>query len=180
MVVTSLTQFASGSAQSGDLLGALGIDVSMLVFQAIAFIILVLVMAKWVYPIFMRIVDERQEKIEASVKAADEAQKQADEAKVAVNDLMSEARKEAAEIVATAKREAEMKLEAADSKAKSQAEQIVNEAKSQIEKDVIAAKKALHNETLKLVAEATETVIGKTVTPKVDEAVIAAAIKGVK
>lgn len=180
MVVTSLTQFASGSAPSGDLLGALGIDVGMLVFQAIAFVILVFVMGKWVYPIFVKIVDERQEKIEASVKAADEAQKQADEAKTAVGDLMAEARKEAAEIVATAKREAEMTLETADSKAKTQAEQIVADAKSQIEKDVIAAKKALHNETLALVAEATEAVIGKVVTPKIDEAVVAAAIKGVK
>lgn len=178
--MTTLTQFATTEAASGGLLGALGIDVGMLVFQGIAFIILVLVMGKWVYPIFMKVVDERQAKIEASTKAADEAQKQAGEAKDAVADLMKQARKEANEIVTTAKQEATAAIEAAEAKSKSRAEQIVADAHDQISKDVTAAKKALHNETLSLVALATEKVVGSTMNAKVDDAVIAAAIKGAK
>lgn len=178
--MTTLTQFASTEADSGGLLGALGIDVGMLIFQAIAFIILVLVLGKWVYPIFIKIVDERQEKIEESTKAAIEAEKQAAQAKDAVADLMKQARKEAGEIVTTAKQEATAAVEAAEAKSKTRAEQIVADAHDQISKDVAAAKKALHNETLELVAMATEKVIGKTVTPKVDDSVIAAALKGAK
>lgn len=177
--MTTLTQFAA-TEPSGDLFGALGIDVGMLVFQAIAFIILVLVMGKWVYPIFVRIVDERQEKIEASTKAADAAQQQAAEAKDAVADLMTEARKEANEIVSSAKREATAAIEAAEAKSKSRAEQIVADAHDQISKEVTAAKKALHNETLSLVALATEKVLGQAVDTKIDDAVITAAIKGAK
>lgn len=178
--MTTLTQFAATEPASGGLLGALGIDVGMLIFQAIAFIILVLVMGKWVYPIFMKVVDERQAKIEASTKAAEQAQQQATEAKDAVSDLMAEARKEANEIVSTAKREATAAVEAAEAKSKSRAEQIVADAHDQIGKDITAARKVLHNETLSLVALATETVVGKTMTAKVDDAVITAAIKGAK
>lgn len=178
--MTTLTQFAATEAASGGLLGALGIDVGMLVFQSIAFIILVLVMGKWVYPIFIKVVDERQAKIEASTKAAEAAEEQAASAKDAVAELMSEARKEANEIVSTAKREATAAIEAAEAKSKTRADQIVADAHDQIGKEVTAAKKALYNETLSLVALATEKVVGKTVTAKVDDAVITAAIKGVK
>jgi len=44
----------------------------------------------------------------------------------------------------------------------------------------LSAKKALQNETLNLVAQATEKVVGETVTAKVDEKVVAAALKEAK
>ena len=178
--MNTLTQFASTEAASGGLFEALGIDVSMLIFQAIAFGLLVFVLGKWIYPVFMKVVDERQEKIEASLQAAEQAEKQADAAQGAVSDFMKEARKEANDIVATAKLEAIAAAEAADAKSKAQAERIVAEAHEQMNKDIAAAKKALHNETLSLVALATEKVIGATVSAKVDDDIIAAAIKKAK
>jgi F-type H+-transporting ATPase subunit b len=161
-------------------LGALGIDPAMLLFQAIAFLILVWALGKYVYPTFIKVVDDRQAKIEASTAAATEAEKKAVEAKDEVEKMMKQARKEASEIVTTAKEEAAATLEAAETKSKTTAERIVADAHAQIDKDIVAAKKALHNETLELVALATEKVIGKTVTAKVDEAVISAAVKGAK
>jgi F-type H+-transporting ATPase subunit b len=175
-----LTQFASTEEASSDVFGALGIDFSMLIFQAIAFLILVWLLGKYVYPTLIKVVDDRQAKIEASTAAATEAEKKATEAKDAVEKLMKQARIEAGEIVATAKEEAAATLEAAETKSKTAAERIVADAHVQIDKDIVAAKKALHNETLELVALATEKVIGKTVTPKIDDAVVSAAIKGVK
>ncbi len=175
-----LTHFATAEEPSSDVFGALGIDFSMLIFQGLAFLILVWVLGKYVYPTLIKVVDERQAKIEASTAAATEAEKKAAESKDAIEKLMKQARKEASEIVTTAKEEAAAALEKAEQKSKAQAQRIVTDAQAQIDKDIIAAKKALHNETLELVALATEKVIGKTVTPKIDNAVIAAAIKGVK
>lgn len=180
MSMNILTQLGATEAASGGVFSALGIDVGMLIFQAVAFIILVWVLGKYVYPIFMKVVDERQAKIEESTAAAEEAEKKAVEAKASIEKLMKQARKEASEIVVTAKEEAAAALEAAESKSKARAEQIVADAHAQIDKDILAAKKALHNETLELVALATEKVIGKTVTAKVDNDVVAAAVKGVK
>ncbi|HET8884169.1 MAG TPA: F0F1 ATP synthase subunit B [Candidatus Saccharimonadales bacterium] len=175
-----LTQFGATEEASGNVLDALGIDISMLIFQTIAFLILVWLLGKYVYPIFIKVVDERQAKIEESTVAAAEAEKKAHDAKVAIDKLMKEARKEAGEIVLTAKEEATAAIEAAEAKSKVRAERIVEDAHAQIDKDIVAAKKALHNETLELVALATEKVVGKTVTAKVDDAVISAAVKGAR
>jgi F-type H+-transporting ATPase subunit b len=175
--MTIFTQFAETSAESNGILGALGIDWKMLIFQIIAFIILVWFCGKYIYPIFMKTIDARQDAIEAGTKAAVEAEKKAAEAKAEIAKLMKQARADASEIVVTAKEEATAALEAAETKSKNQAERIVAEAHAQLDKDIVAAKKMLHNETLELVALATENVVGKTVTAKVDSSVIASAVK---
>lgn len=176
-----LAQFgAAEAAPSGDLFTALGIDWKMLVFQLIAFVVLVWLLGKFVYPSLMKAVDKRQADIEASSKAAETAREQADKTKDEVEKLLKQARRDASDILATAKEEASSVVEAADAKAKARAEHIVTEAQEQLQKDVVAARKALHNETLELVALATEKVVGKAVSAKVDEAIVAAAVKEAK
>lgn len=159
---------------------ALGIDWRLLVLQTVAFLVLLWFLGKFVYPPLTRMLEKREEDIEAGARAAHEAEKKADEAKAEVAKLLKEARKEASEIVTTAKEEATAALEATESKAKTRAEKIVADAHEQIEKDVAVAKKALHNETLSLVADATEKILGKTIDSKVDNSVISAAIKEAK
>lgn len=159
---------------------ALGIDWRLLVLQTIAFLVLLWFLGKFVYPPLTRMLEKRDEDIEAGVRAAQEAEKKADETKAEITKLLKEARREASDIVATAKEEASAAVEAADSKAKSRAEKIVADSREQIEKDVSAAKKVLHNETLSLVADATEKVLGKAIDSKVDNSVISAALKEAK
>jgi len=175
-----LTQFGASEAGSGDVLSALGIDWKILIFQIVAFLILVWFLGKYVYPVLMKTIDARQAEIEAGTKAASEAEKKAAKAEADVTKLMKQARKDATEIVSTAREEANAALEAADAKAKSRADTIVASAHDQIQKDVIAAKKALHNETIDLVAAATEKVVGKTISAKVDDSIIANAVKEAK
>ena len=179
--MTLLAQFAAAeTAPSGDLFTALGIDWKMLVFQLIAFVVLVWLLGKFVYPSLMKAVDKRQADIEASSKAAETAREQADKTKDEVEKLLKQARRDASDILATAKEEANSVVEAADAKAKARAEHIVTEAQEQLQKDIVAARKALHNETLELVALATEKVVGKTVSAKVDKDIVAAAVKEAK
>lgn len=175
-----LTQFATAGAPSGGVFGALGIDWQILLFQVIAFLILVWFLNKYIYPILMKTIDGRRDEIEASVAAAAEAEKKALEAEENIAKMLKEARKEAADIVATAHDEATAAVEAADKKAKSRADNIVADAKRQIDKEVVAAKRALHNETLELVARATEKVVGKAVSADIDNKLIASALKEVE
>jgi F-type H+-transporting ATPase subunit b len=170
-----LNNFAE--SKSGDIFSSLGIDGQMLLFQAVAFLILVFLLGKYVFPVLMKAVDDRQEAFEAGAKAAEEAEKRAAEAQEEVAKALKEARKEAADIVTTAKDEATAAIEASEKKAKQRAEKIVADAHDQLEKDVIAARKVLHNDTIELVALATEKVIGKTVNESVDKKIIAAAVK---
>lgn len=177
-----MTQFASAAAdkEKADILTSLGIDWTLLVLQLVAFLILVWLLGKFVYPVFLKIVDEREAKVEEGVKAAVAAEKKADEAQAKIEESLKTARSEAADIVATAKAEASQMIEKAEKDAKKRSDRIVAEAHESLEKDIVAARKTLHNETLELVALATEKVIGKAVSPKVDDAVIAAAVKEAK
>lgn len=174
-MITPLQNFAANS--SGDIFTSLGINGQMLLFQAVAFLVLVLVLSKWVFPPLMKAVDARQELIEAGTKAAEEAEKKAAEAEEQVKKALQEARTEAKEIVMTAKDEANAMISDSESKAKTRAEKIVKDAHDQLEKDVIAARKALHNDTIELVSLATEKVVGKTVNKDVDKKIIADAVK---
>ncbi|MBC7942933.1 F0F1 ATP synthase subunit B [Candidatus Saccharibacteria bacterium] len=176
----TLTQFASTPAATGSIFEALGIDWKILILQIIAFLILVWILSKFVYPWLMKSVDERQASIEAASKAAAQAQATAVEVQAKVAKLLKEAQLSAADIVATAKLESITALNASEQKAQQRADQIVSDAQSEIAKDVLAAKKVLYNETLELVAMATEKVVGKVVTSKANESIISDAIKAVK
>lgn len=170
-----LDHFAASS--SGDILTSLGINGSMLLFQGLAFLILLFVLGKWVYPVLMKVVDERQETFEAGAKAAAAAEAKALEAQKEVVAALKEARLEARDIVSTAKDEAVAMISDSEAKAKIRAEKIVKDAHEQLEKDVIAARKALHNDTIELVALATEKVIGKTVSETIDKTIISEAVR---
>lgn len=175
-----LRQFATTTgdpAEKKDILSALGIDWQILIFQIIAFLILVWLLGKFVYPWLMKSVDERQDKIDESVKAAKEAEENAESAQAEIKKMLDEARKDAKEIIQTAKEEVDAETEAKYEKARLKVEKMIADGHEQMEKDTIAARKALHNDTIELVALATEKVIGKTVTDKVDDKVIAAAVK---
>lgn len=177
--MNTLTQFAT-TESSNNVFVALGIDWKMLILQIIAFVILVALLGKYVYPWLMKSVDERQDAIEAGAKAAEEAKEKAEKAERDVEKLMSQARKDAKDIVSTAKDEATAAVAAAESKATNRANKIVENAHDQIEKDVVAAKKALHNETIELVASATETILGQKVDSKADQTLVAQAVKEAK
>jgi F-type H+-transporting ATPase subunit b len=175
--MTFIGQFAEAAAPEDNILVALGIDWRLLILQIIAFLILVFLLGKFVYPWLMKSVDERQANIDAANKAAAEAQAAAEKNHEQVAALLHQARIEAAEIVSTAKLESSEMVSSSEKKAKKSAEQIVAEAHEQIGKDVANARKQLYNDTLELVGLATEKVVGSTFNKQADSELIAKAIK---
>ena len=176
-MLTKQLMIFGASGSDSDVMAVLGIDWTMLILQLIAFLILVALLGKFVYPVFMRIIDERQSKIDESLAAASQAESRAASAQADIDAMLKQARAEASDIVTTAKAEANAAIEAAEAKAKARADQIVVDAHQQIEKDILKVKETLHNETLELVALATEKVVGKTVNETIDKKVISAAVK---
>lgn len=175
-----LAVFATEAPAGGSILDTLGIDFKLLAFQVIAFLILVLLLGKYVFPVFIKIVDKRQAAIEQSNKAAMDASKHAEKAQEEIAAMLKKARVEATSIVGTAKDEANDLLARAESKSKAQAQAIVSAAKADIQKEVVAAKKALHNETIDLVAAATEKVASTKINAQADEALIKDALEGAR
>jgi len=167
----------TATTENGDIFSALGIDWRLLILQIVAFIILVWLLGKFVYPLLMKSVDQRQADIEAAAKAAKEAQTAASDTQEETARLMEEAKKEAADIVATAKAEAAELSSQSEEKARMTAEKIVANAHDQLEKDVEAAKRELRDETIQLVALTTEKVVRKTHSKKDDDALISQLLK---
>lgn len=177
-LVPMFTLAAAKTEESADLLGMLGIDIQTLIFQIIAFLILVFALSKWVYPVFVDIIDKREADIEASAKAADEAKKAAESAGHEVDELLAQARREASEIVSNAKTEAGSIVAAAEDKAKSKAESIVASAHAEIEKEISSARKSLHNDMIDLVTQATEVVLSGVASKKdIDSKLVEKAVK---
>lgn len=170
-----LTQFADTT--NGNFFSSLGIDWQMLILQIVAFLILVWVLGKWVYPWLMKQVDERKDRIDAADKAATEAKKAAEEAAEKTEQLLEEARKQAGEIIETARQESQAMAAESTDKARAQAENIIKEASEQLGKDVEAARQALRSETLDLVALATAKVSKAKIDAKTDAKLIATAVE---
>ncbi len=174
-------QFAAAEAAGDEtILQGLGIDFTLLIIQAIAFLLTVFVLAKWVYPVFMRIIDDREASIAESAVAADKAKKAAEDAEKHVASELQKARAEAADIVATAKAEALQMSERADKKAKERAERTVADAQNEIEKSVIAARKSLEADTIQLVQQAASIATSSVADDKLDTALVKKSIAGAR
>ncbi|HSD56213.1 MAG TPA: F0F1 ATP synthase subunit B [Candidatus Saccharimonadales bacterium] len=158
---------ASAESNPG-LLQALGIDGKLLVEQAIAFLILVAILGKFVYPALVKAIEARREQIEAGMQEAKQAEEALANAEARVADMLSDARKEADDIIARSHQEATSMVADAEEKAKNRAEQIVADARTQLDADVRKAREALKSETIKLVALATEQVVKEKLDVKKD------------
>lgn len=172
-----LSTLAETAKPQGDIMSALGIDWRLLILQIVAFLILVWLLGKFVYPWLMKSVDERQKNIEEAARAAKKAQESAVETQHETADLLAQARREASEIVATAKLEAAELSASSETRARTTAEKIVADAQAQLEKDIDKARRELHDETLQLIGLATEKVVRKRLDTKADEALIVDALK---
>ncbi|MES2876443.1 MAG: F0F1 ATP synthase subunit B [Patescibacteria group bacterium] len=178
-----LTQFASAAESTepnGDLLASLGIDWTLLIVQLVAFLILVWLLGKFVYPTLVKTLDAREAKIEEAGKAAEAAEKKAEAAESRIEEVLKKARLEAADIVTTAKNEATLMVEKAESNAKSRSERIIAEAHEDIQKDVLAARKTLEKDVISLVKQAASLAVSGVADSKLDDALIKKSVEKAK
>lgn len=159
------SSFAEGASQPG-LLQALGIDGKLLIQQALAFLILVAILRKWVYPVLIKSIDDRRKTIEAGQENAKKSQELLETTEKKVATMLKEARGDADALLKRANDEAAGIVSDAEGKARTRAEQIVRDAHKQLEADIAKARVTLKRDTIQLVAQATERIIHE----KVDNA----------
>ena len=61
-----LIQLASAPAEKSDLFSSIGIDWKLLALQTVAFLVLLWILKKWVYPPIAAMLDKREAAIEAA------------------------------------------------------------------------------------------------------------------
>ena len=152
---------ADSNGGFGALFTALGLNVQTFLLNTAAFLVVVAIMAKFVFPPLTKALDAKRDELEAALRLEKEAGDKLAEAEKTAGGVVAEARTAAGEIVTNAKVEAGALVEAARSKAETQAERLVAEAREQLKRDVAAARSELRGEMAGLVASATEAVLDK-------------------
>lgn len=173
-MITQLTQFG---AESGGGLGSLGINAKGFLFQLITFVLVMLLLKKYVYGKLVDTLEARRQTVLGSLEEAKKAAEELQDTEAKIEKLLAEARQESADIVATAHKEAVAMVEEAESKAQKKAEHIVHEAKSQLDGEILKAREVLKKETKALVADATERIIGQKLSGAADEKLIEQALQ---
>lgn len=158
-------------------ISALGLDLKLFLFQLITFVLVLLILRKFVYGKLVDTLEARRTAVIASLDQAKQAAEDLGKAEEKIQALLVEARQEASDIVATAHKEAVAMVEAAEEKSRKKAEHLVTEARATLEQDILKARTELKRETKQLVAQATEKIIGQKLNSAADEKLIEAALK---
>ena len=157
-------------------IAALGLDWKAFLFQLISFVIVLLILHKFVFGKLVHTLEQRQKAVEDSLKHAAETEEKLKNAQKTIADMLADARTEADALVAAGHKEAAQMVEAAEAKAVKRAEHIVTEAKASMDVELGKAREALKKETAQLVAAATEHILGEKLDATKDAKLIDAAL----
>ena len=142
-----------------ELLSKLGIFWRLLIAQLINFIALFLILKKFLYRPVLNILKKRQQKIEQSVKDAEEIKKRLAQAEEDYNRIITKANKQSLEIVEKAHEQAAKKEEKMISKAKNEIALIIDDEKAKLQTEKVKTVQEIKKEIADLVVASTEKVL---------------------
>lgn len=116
-----------------ELFAAFGLDIKLLLIQALNFAILLAVLWKFLYTPVLKMIDERREKIAEGVQKAEAADRRLAEAAQEGKVLIASASKEAETIVLSARGRAEQEASEVAKRAQERADQLLAEAQARAE-----------------------------------------------
>ncbi len=137
-----------------------------LIIQMLVFLIFVWVVMKFIWPIILGAMNEREKKIAAGLAAAEQGQKDLSEARSRADEVIKEARTRALAIEAQARTQANQIIEDARKAAALEGEKALASAKSQIELESNRARDALRGQVVSLAVACARRVLEKEIDPK--------------
>jgi F-type H+-transporting ATPase subunit b len=137
-----------------------------LVVQMVVFLALIWFTMKFVWPIILGAMNERERKIAAGLAAAEQGQKDLSEAKSRADEVIKEARTRALAIEAQARTQANQILEDARKAAALEGEKALASAKSQIELESNRARDSLRGQVVSLAVAGAKRVLEKEIDQK--------------
>lgn len=130
--------------------------------ELVAFIVMMAVLARWVYPRVIEIAEERRRAITAELEAAEKARQDAQHELEEARRRLDEARSQAQEVIAGANKSAEQLRAEQRQRAEEEANRLIERARADIEAERQKALDSVRGEVASLVVEATERVVGET------------------
>jgi F-type H+-transporting ATPase subunit b len=140
--------------------GLLDLSLSF-VAEVIAFLVMIGILARWVYPRVLSAAEARQRQVAEQLTAAEKARADAEERLKQADAELREARRQAAEIIEGANRTAELLRADLRAQADEEANRMVENARRDIEAERQKALQSVRAQVADLVVAATERVVGE-------------------
>lgn len=134
-------------------------SVGLFFWQSLLFVALVLLLRKFAWKPILTAVNEREEKIEGALKAAEEAEKRMQALNTQNEELLKKAREERDTILREAREMKESVIAEAKDKAKAEADKIMQSSREAIQNEKMAAIAELKNQVASLSIEVAEKII---------------------
>lgn len=171
------TQFAQ--ADSGSGLGAFQLNLKDFIIQLLTFVLVFLILRKWVVPKLVATLDKRRQTLEDSLEHARKTEETLAKAEARAEEILGKARAQADEALAEAKKAASGRIAEAEVQAAERAALIIKEAETRLGEEREKLRQELRGELTELVADATERIIDEKLDAKRDMSLIERAIRGV-
>ncbi len=160
-----------------ELLSNLGINGKLLLAQIVNFFVLLWVLKRFAYKPVLEALEERRDKIEKGLADAEKSQKKLIEIEEKEKKILAKARSEAQKIVEQAEQQAKKNQEEILKDANRRVEKSVEDANKKIEEEKNKMLSEVKSEVAKLVALATEKVVGEKINEEKDREIIDSVIK---
>jgi F-type H+-transporting ATPase subunit b len=137
-----------------------------LIVQMLVFATLVFAVMKWVWPVILGAMDERERKIAQGLAAAEEGEKELSQARDKADAIVREARERANQIIDHAQHRANELVEQAKGAATTEGARLVAAAQQQIELDTSHARESLRREVAGIAVGAAAKLLGREIDAK--------------
>ncbi len=174
--IIALTKFAEASDPASGI-GAFNLNLKSFIFQLVTFIIVLLIIKRWVLPPLVRTLEDRREALEKNLVQARETEEALALAETKASQILHHTREQADVALAEAKSQAREVMTRAESNAQTQALRILQEAEAQLAQERAKLRTELKVELADLVTEASEKVLRAKLTSREDRQLIEQTIK---
>ncbi len=144
---------------------ALGIDLKEFIFYLINFVILIGILAKFLYKPFLKILDERRQKIQDALDSAEAMNRRADEKMDAYTKRIANVESEGREIIREAKSKADQEARAILDDAGERASKMITDARDEIERNKARAREDMKGEIKDLALLAASKILEEEIAP---------------
>lgn len=160
-IAAASVPFVASAADEVEGIAKLGFNLPGLVSQLVNFLLILIVLRLLLWKPFLKMLDERRERIATGLEAAERAAQAAEQSQEESKRALEEARAEGRELVSRAQETAGRLQTELEAQARREADQIVERARAEVALETQRAVQALRAEFADLTIRAAERVVGQ-------------------
>lgn len=171
----ALTQFGETSGSGG--ISSLGVNLKSFIFQLVTFLIVLLILRRWVFPKLVETLEARRKTLEESLVQARLTEETLQKAESQAAEILQKARAQADGALAEAQSKAEEIISQGETAAAERAARIIKEAEDHLGQERDRLHEQLRGELAGLVAATTEKVLRRKLNERQDRELIERSLK---